>query len=552
MRAIDLYSGIGGWCLGLKMAAIEVVRSFEWWDQANATHNNNFGTCNDEVDIRRLPLESLPEDIDIVVGSPPCTQFSFSNRGGNGDIVDGLRDVHMFLRIVDFLSPEYWVMENVPRVADILSAELSRGGRLQEFAHLCPRIIVVNMAEYGLPQERKRMLAGSFPIELLESYRAVTPRATLGQVVHALRSDPVVDPVYGVRLSADNVTDNCCEPHLNEEEERMNRESKQFHPVYNLMSFPDDLDEPSRTVTATCTRVSRESIVIPDERTQGAFRRLTPRERASLQGFPITYQIDGKSYSDKLKMVGNALPPLISYYIACAVRGIPADKLRMPHECGYRHRLPARLAIEANTDVEGRDYPVKRRFRAAVPHLRFGSGMRFELVNGFDTEGTHWHVDFYYGTSKNVRTLILDRVLLDELQPTIDKLLPEGSVEVWRNELRSGLAIVTPDQVQDAWNHRGCGLHPFALVDTLGALASRIHCAFPDWGLELIRSTVADALDSDPQRSLFRGYCTCSEKARRLATWILAGFLVGGLFNETEFSRLGDHDRFVGTGIRVR
>jgi DNA (cytosine-5)-methyltransferase 1 len=60
MKAIDLYSGIGGWTLGLKMAGIEVVDSFEWWDEANRTHNNNFGKSIPERDIRKLKMADLP------------------------------------------------------------------------------------------------------------------------------------------------------------------------------------------------------------------------------------------------------------------------------------------------------------------------------------------------------------------------------------------------------------------------------------------------------------------------------------------------------------
>ena len=44
MRAIDLYAGIGGWSLGLKLAGIEVVKSYEWWQPAIDTHNGNHQT----------------------------------------------------------------------------------------------------------------------------------------------------------------------------------------------------------------------------------------------------------------------------------------------------------------------------------------------------------------------------------------------------------------------------------------------------------------------------------------------------------------------------
>ncbi len=87
-RAIDLYSGVGGWALGLALAGIEVVESFEWWNEAALTHGRNFKSPVRQLDIRSLDVKSLPPNLDFVVGSPPCTQFSFSNRGGNGDIAD--------------------------------------------------------------------------------------------------------------------------------------------------------------------------------------------------------------------------------------------------------------------------------------------------------------------------------------------------------------------------------------------------------------------------------------------------------------------------------
>src|ERR1700741_3407116 len=89
-RAIDLYSGVGGWSLGLRLAGIEVIASYDIWGEANETNFKNHGHLVQTVDIRRLDFGELPKSIDVVVGSPPCTQFSYSNRGGDGDIADGL------------------------------------------------------------------------------------------------------------------------------------------------------------------------------------------------------------------------------------------------------------------------------------------------------------------------------------------------------------------------------------------------------------------------------------------------------------------------------
>lgn len=136
LRAIDLYSGVGGWSLGLRLAGVQIVASYEKWAPANETNfKNNFHKAK-TVDIRQLAMADLPGNIDIVVGSPPCTQFSYSNRGGGGDIADGLKDLKRFLEIVDHLKPQFWAMENAPRVAKIIGAELLKGGVLEKFRHL--------------------------------------------------------------------------------------------------------------------------------------------------------------------------------------------------------------------------------------------------------------------------------------------------------------------------------------------------------------------------------------------------------------------------------
>ncbi|MGC8000683.1 DNA cytosine methyltransferase, partial [Salmonella enterica] len=84
------------------------------------------------------------------------TEFSFSNRGGNGDLEHGLENIITFLKIVDHLKPKVWAMENVPRVAAIIHKELQHGGRLHAFTHLGVQTHVLNMEEFGLPQRRKR------------------------------------------------------------------------------------------------------------------------------------------------------------------------------------------------------------------------------------------------------------------------------------------------------------------------------------------------------------------------------------------------------------
>ena len=69
----------------------------------------------------------------------------------------------------------------------------------------------------------------------------------------------------------------------------------------------------------------------------------------------------------------------------------------------YIHKQPSENPHLINIkDEDGKNYRWNRNFRFAIPNLRFGSGVRFELKNYFNGNKTNWQVDFYYGNSKNI------------------------------------------------------------------------------------------------------------------------------------------------------
>ncbi|URK86696.1 DNA cytosine methyltransferase [Rhizobium sp. RCAM05350] len=157
------------------MAGVEVVASYEWWQPAIDTHNGNLGGDIRPTNIRELRNEDLPGDIDLVVGSPPCTEFSYANRGGKGDIAEGLKDLIKFLEIVDYLKPRYWVLENVPRVAEVLRRGFNDPSHaLYRFKRLDVEIEVFDFSDFGAAQARKRCIAGNIPFNLLKSYAPPT------------------------------------------------------------------------------------------------------------------------------------------------------------------------------------------------------------------------------------------------------------------------------------------------------------------------------------------------------------------------------------------
>lgn len=527
MRAIDLYAGIGGWSLGLRLAGVDVVASYEWWQPAVNTHNGNHGGDLKPTDIRKLRLENLPSDIDLVVGSPPCTEFSYSNRGGGGNLEEGLKDLIKFLEIVEHLKPTHWALENVPRVAGVLEHGLREPEHpLYRFRHLKPQIEIIDFSDYGAPQSRRRCIAGNIPFDLIESYRPKLARRTLGDVVGAIASGEVVDPVWGCVLPATAVTEREIEPALNAEELRMNRESKTYHPVYNNMAFPDSMDIPARTVTATCTRVSRESIVIADG---DGFRRLNIRERAALQGFPITYQFYARSFAEKAKMVGNAIPPTFTYLIAQAARGVSAEDFPTFVEAGRNLRVPQAKPRITPPNTEGRTYPAGRSFRAALPGLRFKSGMRFELANARGGEGA-WRVRFFFGPSIDIREIELDADLTRQLQDSafIQRVQMATGAQFAQAELR--LRTSSPADLQQVWTRRAKGLGPYEVTDLLGDLAAavlvHVEAASPDIQHAAIGYVLEAAAEGEVTESI-----PGSRKLTLNALAIFSGMVVGAWFN---------------------
>ena len=530
MRAIDLYSGVGGWSAGLRCAGIEVVQAYEIWPAAVETYNANLGTRHTPMDVRKLDFKTLPKNIQIVIGSPPCTEFSYSNKGGGGDLAEGLKDLVRFFEVVAHVRPRYWLMENVPRTAEMIETGLrTKGHPLHRFRSLNPEIRILDMADFGLPQSRSRCLIGVFPFKVLESYKKSIARRSLGQVIRALSKGATVqDPVWGFKFDRHRVTEMEPEPPLNAEQLRMNREAKRYHPVYNDMAFPDRQDQPSRTVTATCTRVSRESIVVADS-PDGPIRRLTVRERASLQGFPITYQFYGNSHSQKVKMVGNAVPPLFSYLVGRAIHRCQYDEKALAKDA-MRLSMPAKLPAVTPPHAVGTSYPAKRRFRSALPTLRFKSGMRFQLVNEFTKSGMQWRIQFFFGPSKDIKSVQLNTQLLGRIKrlPSLSKILDQKISQL--KAIQGFTAAHSPEELQKVWSQQADGLGPYKLVDELGKAAVVLTNELSRLAGELVEEKVLACC------GLSKGSASSQAKLRRHARAVLCGLILGSWFNSLEWA----------------
>jgi len=146
MRVVDLFCGCGGFSLGFEHAGFEVVWALDKWEVACESYRLNYPktevVCRDALEIG--PSE-IP-DADVILGSPPCQEFSKANlkRPKKPDATL----IEWFLKVVEVKTPKFWIMENVPGIANVLSPGIHAK--------------VYRMCDFGIPQIRKRLFAGKY------------------------------------------------------------------------------------------------------------------------------------------------------------------------------------------------------------------------------------------------------------------------------------------------------------------------------------------------------------------------------------------------------
>ncbi len=419
----DVFCGAGGFSEGFRQAGFEMRWALDLWPPAVETFRKNHPTSKVvHADIRKIAAADL-EPVDVLIGSPPCTHFSLANRGGGGDKEAGLELVWEFLRLVRDLGPRYWVMENVPHLQRTLEEFLDGdamplpGGPVEVPFHQ-----VLMAADYGAPQRRRRLFSGSYPASVPKRTDFDGGWIPLGTVVRAL-PDPcngspgkvaqVNDPLYpGLQLPVSRFTDHFedTRTRMTRDDIRQCRQMKQHHRVYGRMDFPDPLDRPSRTITATRPTKSRSTIaVVCPHHKRRVVRTLTLRECASVQGFPISYQFWGDSFGKKEHLIGNAVPPPVARAIAEAIlanEGLPVPHPPIIHKVA---EIPEPLRSRRRGAYR---YSIDRRFRGYV-RADWSPECRVELDNSGRRPGKHpltgkphqrqWVARLYLGYAKEYR-----------------------------------------------------------------------------------------------------------------------------------------------------
>src|SRR5207249_8711884 len=241
----DLFCGGGGFSEGFAQAGFRIAWGIDFWPPAVETFARNHPSAKAiRADIASVRPETL-EPVDVLIGSPPCVHFSPANRGGNGDWAAGMRLVRRFLTLVRHLKPSYWVMENVPALLHELDEEMdNQQVQLHSGALEIPDSRILDSADFGTPQTRKRLFVGSFPApSVIRSHDdgiAPTLRTILDSIPAPftpvdLRPRVVKDPTYvAVEVPIESLRDHFEDTRwrLSEEELKSSEAQKTAHPVY--------------------------------------------------------------------------------------------------------------------------------------------------------------------------------------------------------------------------------------------------------------------------------------------------------------------------------
>lgn len=366
LTVIDLFCGAGGFSEGFRQQGFEIVQGVDSSKAAVETFNYNFGLQNEARNILDFEedvnlINELP-DTDVVIGSPPCISFSSSNNCGNADKTLGIRLTEVFLRIVAVKKHQpksrlkAWFMENVVNsgkyIKDVYTfSDLNLKGWARKHGinpnktalDLADNRHILNAADFGVAQVRKRLFTGevvktgSFPAfeATVEASEHVSVKKIFKNFPSPFRrQERIKDPNYPrVSVAQSNLTDYFYDTGIYRVSWEYAEFHKTNHPYMGKMFFPENLDKPSRTVTATKLDNSREALIYKSEVRRvgdGQYRTPTVREAAVLMSFPVTFQFLGME-SAKWRLVGNAVCPLVSGAIAKSVlRSLKKPLLEYP------------------------------------------------------------------------------------------------------------------------------------------------------------------------------------------------------------------------------
>lgn len=293
MKIISLFSGAGGLDLGLIQAGNEIIWANDIDQNAVSTYKKNIGSHIICDDIRNIELANLP-DADVVVGGFPCQGFSLANRFR---MLDDERNqlYRFFYNVIKKKKPKFFIAENVKGILSLGKGEAIKQ-IISDFekAGYYTELHLVNMANYGVPETRQRVII-------------IGQRKAYGKKMKFRFPEPTHDKEAknGLKkwVSIKQAIDRFPDP--DKPNSVLNHEYSQYKVEYRNYTAhrPTNPDKPSPTILA---RGNGGGGVCAIPHYNGK-RRLTVRESAAIQTFPDDFEFIG-SRGSCYRQIGNAVP----------------------------------------------------------------------------------------------------------------------------------------------------------------------------------------------------------------------------------------------------
>ena len=334
MNIVSLFAGCGGLDLGFEKAGFNIVWANEFDDAIHATYRlNHPNTILNTSDIRSLTGEDIP-DCDGIIGGPPCQ--AWSEGGKRLGIEDPRGQLFLdYIRIVKDKKPKFFVIENVQGILDEKHKESLEGFlKLLRDAGYNITYELLNAADYKIPQDRFRVffigirndLANKYTFPNAVNTEPITLKQAIGDIVETPRfyADELVDGDNPQRLNHDVYTGAYDAKYM-----ARNRVRSWDEPSFTMQAqarnAPQHPQAPKMSYISSSQRIFAKGY-------EHLYRRLSVRECARIQTFPDNFKFIYQDVKDGYKMVGNAVPPRLAWYLAIQMKKAFADQMTISKE----------------------------------------------------------------------------------------------------------------------------------------------------------------------------------------------------------------------------
>ncbi len=307
--------------LGFAKAGFEVIWANEYDKSIWQTYEANHPTPLIKGDIRAIDSADVPP-CDGIIGGPPCQ--SWSAAGKLRGITDARGQLfYEFIRLLKDKNPKFFVAENVSGMLSQLHQEAVKNIiHLFEEAGYHLHIKLLNAADFGVPQDRKRVFYVGFRKDLAVNFvwpTLIEPKLTLKDAIGELAHTAL--PAKEKNKSNHTA---CLAPN---HEYMMGG----FSTMYMSRNRVRGWDEQSFSIQAggrhapIHPQAPPMPLVAKDKRIfapgqEHLYRRLSVRECARIQTFADEFTFWYNNLADGYKMIGNAVPVELAYCMAQAIK----------------------------------------------------------------------------------------------------------------------------------------------------------------------------------------------------------------------------------------